>query len=288
MGQNDESKTDSKGRWGTKLWERWQEENLNTESRGGTRSQHSRARAWQITELISWYCGQGTTLSCPTLLGKELTSQSCSQLLPGKNSNISDHLGQSGSEQPQTSIVTCIMGRRDQWLVTNQASGETTAEILPAPVGPSDQGNTGLINTQANSPQAVLQREAATITTQPSKWNLRRDRDTEKALVISASTWIWCQSPELFPKWFFFTLFYFLFLFFPFLFSIFNFITTIFLILFLLPSLCLLFLCYNPLFSTPTIFQPLSIHSFLLPSPSSPTTTFHPTVPPPPHLPFAD
>jgi hypothetical protein len=56
---------------------------------------------WWITELVSWDWGKYTKLNCPTLLGEELTRQSCSsrtmQLPPGEN-NRSDHLEQTGNE----------------------------------------------------------------------------------------------------------------------------------------------------------------------------------------------
>jgi hypothetical protein len=62
------------------------------------------------------------------------------------NSSISDHIGQSGSEQPQTSIATWLVGRRNQQLLTSQPSGETTSEIPPGADSPSDQGKQDLKN----------------------------------------------------------------------------------------------------------------------------------------------
>jgi hypothetical protein len=61
----------------------------------------------------------------------------------GKNRNIYEYLEEYGSEQPQISIVTCFVGRRDQCLPSNQPPGKTTSEVLPTTDNPSDQGNTG-------------------------------------------------------------------------------------------------------------------------------------------------
>jgi hypothetical protein len=127
-----------------KFCEWWHGEEKNAASGGGARSQSPRTGTWQITELIYRDCGWYTKLNCPTLLEKELTSQSCrcgvTQLPPGEKSNRSDHLGQSGSEQSQTSIATCPVGRRNQILFSSQSSGETTSELPPVPDSPSDQG----------------------------------------------------------------------------------------------------------------------------------------------------
>jgi hypothetical protein len=88
-------------------------------------------------------CGGCTKLNCPTLLGEMLTRQSCVcgviQLLSGKKSNLSDHLGQSGSKQSQTLLATCHLDRRNQLLLKSQPSGKTTTEILCTPDDPSDQ-----------------------------------------------------------------------------------------------------------------------------------------------------
>jgi hypothetical protein len=193
--------------------------------------QPPRAGAWKITELISWECGWCTKLNCPTLLGEELTGQSCgcgvTNLLPGKNSNISDHHGQSGNEQPQTSIANCLEGRRIQLLFTSQTSAETSSEIPPVSNGLSDQGKQDLKNP-IWLPIKLTKRGSIFLHRIPT---LRRDRDIEKAPVISASTWIWYtrNKSRVFAKviflflllFFFFTLFHFSFFFLFFIFFLF-------------------------------------------------------------------
>jgi hypothetical protein len=82
-------------------------------------------------------------LNYSTLLGEELTTQSCSctttQLLPGKNKR-SEHLTQTGSELSQVSVATCPKDTRNQILLTSQPSGETTSEFPLLTDSPSDQG----------------------------------------------------------------------------------------------------------------------------------------------------
>jgi elongation factor P--beta-lysine ligase len=74
------------------------------------------------------------------LLGEELTRQSCScratQLLPGENKNISEHLAQTRSELPQASTVTCPVDRSNQVLLTSQSLGETISEFPLVKDGP--------------------------------------------------------------------------------------------------------------------------------------------------------
>jgi hypothetical protein len=87
------------------------------ESRGGVTSQAPKVRRWWIAELVSWDWELYSKLNCPTLLGEELTSQSCScramQLSPGENNIISDHIAQTGSEWSRVPIATCHMDRRN-------------------------------------------------------------------------------------------------------------------------------------------------------------------------------
>jgi hypothetical protein len=58
-----------------------------------------------------------------------------------ESATVFDHFGESGSDLKsgltRTSIAACPVGRRDQRLLTNQPSGRTTSENLPAPDGPS-------------------------------------------------------------------------------------------------------------------------------------------------------
>jgi hypothetical protein len=106
------------------------------ESRGGTTSQPPKAGLWWMAELVSW----DSKLNCPTLLGEELTRQSCSsramQLLSGKNNNRFHHLAQTGSELPHVPIATCPVDRRNQILLTSQSPDKTTSEPLLVTDGP--------------------------------------------------------------------------------------------------------------------------------------------------------
>jgi hypothetical protein len=107
--------------------------------------------------------GTYTMLSCPTLLGEELTCQSQSgggetQWPVCEIRNIFDQLGESGSElkseQSYSSIITCSVGRRDKQLPL----GQTTSEILSTLDGPSHKGSTGLKLSEL-TPQKLSDKE---------------------------------------------------------------------------------------------------------------------------------
>jgi hypothetical protein len=82
------------------------------------------------------------------------------QLPPDKNSNISDHIEQPGSEKLQILIVTFLVGRKNQLLLINQPSGETTSELLPATDSPLENGTKYL---PANSPTKLSDRRGSNL-----------------------------------------------------------------------------------------------------------------------------
>jgi hypothetical protein len=109
------------------------------------------------------------------------------QVLPGEIRNIFDHLRDSGSELKsewlKSSIATCPVSRRDQWLLTNQHPGGIISENLPAPDDLSHQGKTGLKHPKLIPPKLSDKEEQHSIATQPTIPSLGKDRNTEKALV---------------------------------------------------------------------------------------------------------
>lgn len=246
--------------WGAKVYEQ-----------GREKSQSPWVGEWQITELISWDCGRGTKLNYTIFLGEELASQICdcrvTQLQPGKKCNVSDHLGQTGSEQSQNLIALRAKGRN----YCSEASflmRTLQSSCLHQPDHQTKDNRNK--NLPADSLLSCLTGRATHLSTQPRKSVLRTDRDSEKpwetpshkpqylgvlpklrtfaALILH---FLFLCFFSLLHFSFLFLFFYFIFSYFlPFLLSVFNFITTIFLCLFLLPSLSFLFLFYNPLFSS--------------------------------------
>jgi hypothetical protein len=59
---------------GSELGEWRQGEEQRLRARVRVTSQPPRVEEQQMAELISWDCGRSTKLSCPILLGEELTS----------------------------------------------------------------------------------------------------------------------------------------------------------------------------------------------------------------------
>jgi hypothetical protein len=181
------------GRTRNKSWEQEWGEELTLNAGLGLEANLPEEKCGRLLNH-SWDYGWLTKLNCPTFLGEELTSQSCgwaaTQQLPGENSNISDHLGWSGGEKPQTSIVTCLIGRRNQLLLTTQPSCETTSEILSAPDGPSGQGKQDWKDPQ-QIPLNCLTKRGRILHHTAQNINLEKREDAEKApVIISISAWI--------------------------------------------------------------------------------------------------
>jgi hypothetical protein len=94
----------------------WGCSNKPTTQRNQTISKQRQGKAQRVRVGVGQQAGlmglrQYSKLNFPTLLGEELTRQSCScratQLQPGENNNTSDHLAQTGSELPQVPIAIC-------------------------------------------------------------------------------------------------------------------------------------------------------------------------------------
>jgi hypothetical protein len=117
-----QSNTDSRGRvehWTCHgEWGWGKEQSFQAKSRGRATNQLSKQGWWWIPELVSWDWWWYSKLNCPTLLGEEMITQSCSSTapwLPSGENNSSEHFAQTSSELPQAPAATCPVDRRSQY-----------------------------------------------------------------------------------------------------------------------------------------------------------------------------
>jgi hypothetical protein len=92
----------------------------------GQQANLSKWGKWWIPVLISWNRGQHSKLNCPTLLGEELTKQSCSW----RTMKTTTALTILHTDSCHLPIATNPVDRRSQIPLTSQLPGETLSELL--------------------------------------------------------------------------------------------------------------------------------------------------------------